>query len=130
MVNHESAMDVNEEEFDEIINNSHKLVVVDFYAEWCMPCVMLAPVVEELAESKSMKEVKFTKINIEDNEELSRKYHISSIPCLVVFKNGKEVGRITGSQTAEVIEEKIKKFLWYFYLPYIYNSKNEISYSD
>lgn len=111
MVNHESAMDVTREEFDKVINNSHKLVVVDFYAEWCMPCVMLSPVIEELAESKSMKEVKFTKINIDDNEELSKKYHVSNIPCLVVFKNGKEVGRIVGSQTAEVIEEKIKKLL-------------------
>ncbi len=111
MVNHESAIEVSKDEFDEIINNSHKLVVVDFYAEWCFPCIMLSPVIEELAESKSMKEVKFTKINIDDNEELSRKYNILSIPCLIVFKKGKEVGRITGAQTTEVIEEKIKKLL-------------------
>ncbi|MDD5192180.1 MAG: thioredoxin [Candidatus Nanoarchaeia archaeon] len=111
MVNHESAMEVTKDEFEEIINNSHKLVVVDFYAEWCMPCVMLSPVIEELAESKSMKEVKFTKINVDDNEEISRKYGISGIPCLVIFKKGKEVSRIVGNQTAEVIEEKIKKFL-------------------
>jgi len=111
MVNYESAMEVNEEEFDEIINNSHKLVVVDFYAEWCMPCVMLSPVIEELAKTKSMKEIKFTKINVDDNQELSRKYGISSIPCLIIFKNGKEVNRIIGSQTADVIEDKIKKFL-------------------
>ena len=111
MVNYESAMEATKDEFDEIINNSHKLVVVDFYAEWCMPCVMLAPIFEELAESKSMKEVKFTKINIDDNEKLSRRYNVSNIPCLIIFKKGKEVGRIVGSQTADVIEEKIKKFL-------------------
>ena len=111
MARNESAMEVTKHEFNEIINNSHKLVVVDFYAEWCMPCVMLSPVIEELAESKSMKGVKFTKLNVDDNEELSRKYNVSNIPCLIIFKNGKEVGRITGSQTADVIEEKIKKFL-------------------
>lgn len=111
MVNYESAMEISEDEFSEIINNSHKLVVVDFFAEWCMPCVMLSPVIDELAESKTMKEIKFIKINIEDNENLSKKYNISNIPCLVIFKKGKEAGRIVGSQTAEVIEEKIKKFL-------------------
>ncbi|MDP3026735.1 MAG: thioredoxin [Nanoarchaeota archaeon] len=111
MARNESAMESTEKEFNEIINNSHKLVVVDFYAEWCMPCVMLSPVIDELAESKTMKEVKFTKVNVDDNEELSRKYGVSSIPCLIVFKKGKEVGRITGAQTAEVIEEKIRKFL-------------------
>ena len=111
MVNYESAVEVNEEEFEKIINNSHKLVVVDFYAEWCMPCVMMAPVIEELAESKDMKEIKFTKLNVEDNEELSRKYNISSIPCLIIFKKGKEVGRIIGAQTAEVIKEKVRKYL-------------------
>ena len=111
MARNESAMEATEEEFDRIINNSHKLVVVDFYAEWCMPCVMLAPVIEELAEFKSMKEVKFTKVNIDDNSELARKYNVSSIPCLIIFKKGKEAGRIMGAQTAEVIEEKIKKFL-------------------
>ena len=111
MVNYESAMEISEDEFNEIINNSHKLVVVDFFAEWCMPCVMLSPVIDELAESKTMKEIKFIKINIEDNESLSKKYNISNIPCLVIFKKGNEVGRIVGSQTSEVIEEKIKKFL-------------------
>ena len=110
MVAHnDSAMEITEQEFSEIINNSHKVVVVDFFAEWCMPCLMLSPVVEDLAES--MKEVKFTKINIDDNEMLARKYRISSIPCLIVFKGGEEVDRIVGNQTQEVIEEKVKGYL-------------------
>jgi len=105
----DSAMEITNEEFDEIINNSHKIVVVDFFAEWCMPCVMLSPIIEDIA--KNMKEVKFAKINIDDNKELAMKHHISSIPCLVVFKEDKEVGRIIGAQTQEVIEEKIKSCL-------------------
>jgi len=105
----DSEMEITEQEFNEIINNSHNLVVVDYYAEWCMPCLMLAPIIEEIADS--MKEVKFTKINIDDNPELAKKYNISSIPCLIIFKEGKEVDRIVGAQTYEKIEEKIEKWL-------------------
>ena len=97
MVTHnDSEVELTEEEFNEIISNGHKLVVVDFFAEWCMPCVMMSPIIEELAESITMKEVKFVKINTDDNPHLSQKYKISSIPCLVIFKKGKEVGRIVG----------------------------------
>ena len=81
----DSAMEITDQEFSEVINNSHKLVVVDFFADWCMPCLMLAPIIEDLA--KQMKEVKFVKINVDDNKELSGKYEIRSIPCLIVFKS-------------------------------------------
>jgi thioredoxin 1 len=109
MTKNDSEMEVTPEEFNEIINNSHKLVVVDFFAEWCMPCLMIAPIIEDLAEQ--MKDIKFTKINIDDNRELAEKYKISSIPCLVIFKNGQEVGRLIGAHTQDVIECKIKEFL-------------------
>ena len=105
----DSAAEVSEEEFDEIINNSHKIVVVDFYAEWCMPCLMMAPIIDELSET--MKEVKFVKINTEDNEALSMKNKISSIPCFIVFKEGKEVGRIIGAHSADGMESKIRDYL-------------------
>jgi thioredoxin 1 len=101
--------EITDEEFNEIINNSHKVVVVDFFAEWCMPCLMLAPIIEDLAEQ--MKDVKFVKINVDDNEALSGKYKISSIPCLIIFKEGKEVDRIIGAHSSEIIENKIKNWL-------------------
>ena len=101
----DSAMEISEQEFSEIINNSHKLVVVDFFAEWCMPCLMLSPIIEDLAEK--MKEVKFVKINTDDNQKISKKYGISSIPCLIVFKDGKEVERLIGAQDGDALEEKI-----------------------
>jgi thioredoxin 1 len=97
------------EEFNEIINNGHKLVVVDFFAEWCMPCLMISPIIEDLA--KNINEVKFAKINIDENSELAGKYKVSSIPCLIIFKKGEEVGRIIGAQTYEAIEKKLKEFL-------------------
>lgn len=103
--NNLADMEVSEEDFNKIINNSHKLVVVNFFAEWCMPCLMQFPIIEDLA--LQMKEVKFVKINKEDNEELSKKYCITNLPCLVIFKDGKEVDRIIGSHSAEVIEKKI-----------------------
>lgn len=105
----DSAMEVTNEDFNELINNSHKLVVVDFFAEWCMPCLIVSPIIEELAEE--MKNVKFVKINSDDNQDLLRKYNISTIPCLVVFKDGKEIGRIIGAQPKENIEEKINNWL-------------------
>jgi thioredoxin 1 len=105
----ESQMDITDEEFNEIINNSHKIVVVDFYAEWCMPCLMISPIIDELAEQ--MKEVKFVKMNLDENQELAEKLRVSSIPCLIIFKNGKEVDRIIGAQSEEFIEEKIKRHL-------------------
>ena len=105
----ESEMEITGREFNEVIGNSHKLVVVDFYAEWCMPCLMIAPIIEDLAET--MKEVKFVKINVDDNSELARKYNISSIPCLIIFKDGVEVDRIIGGQNQEAIEERVKGFL-------------------
>ena len=107
----DSAMEITNDEFEDIINSNgkYKLVVVDFYAEWCMPCLMLSPVVEELA--GQMEEVKFVKINVDDNQELASRYGVSSIPCLVIFKEGKEVGRMVGNKTGEEIEETVKGFL-------------------
>jgi thioredoxin 1 len=107
----DSEAELTEEEFNEIIKNGHKIVVVDFFAEWCMPCVMLTPVIEELAESEDLKDVKFTKLNVDENQKLAQKYKVSSIPCLIIFKEGKEVDRMIGAQSGEVIEEKIKGYL-------------------
>lgn len=104
---YESDTEVTYDEFREIINNSDKLVVVDFFAEWCMPCLMMSPIIEDLAQQ--LNQVKFVKINVDDNEQLAIKHRVSSYPCLVVFKNGKEVDRIIGSHSYDIIENKIKK---------------------
>lgn len=96
----------NLSEFNKIIN-SKNLVVADFFAEWCMPCLMLAPVIESLA--KKFKEVRFIKINIDSNQKLARNYQVSSIPCLITFKKGKEIDRLIGFHSAEDIEKKLKE---------------------
>lgn len=93
--------------FDECVK--HDFCVVDFFAEWCMPCMMMSPVIEDLAER--FKKVNFAKINIDDTPEVAEKLGVMSIPCLIFFKKGKEVERLIGMQPEEVLEEKIKSFL-------------------
>lgn len=99
--------EISQNKFPEFTKSG--LVVVDFFAEWCMPCVMMSPIIEDLAEK--MPKVKFAKINVDDAQELSQKFKVMSIPCIIIFKQGKEVERVIGSQPAEVIEEKIKKHI-------------------
>jgi len=95
-------------EFEEFTKEG--LAVVDFFAEWCMPCLVMAPVIEELAEKLKGK-VKFGKVNVEDNQALAQKFNVSSIPNIFILKNGKVVGQSIGSVSSEDLEEKLKKFM-------------------
>lgn len=81
---------VNKEEFENMLKESTLPVVCDFWATWCGPCRMLAPVLDELSEEYSDKAV-FVKVDVDDNEELAAKYEIRSIPDVIVFKNGEVV---------------------------------------
>ena len=106
MVNgNDSEVEVTSEEFNEIVKKN-SLVVANFYAEWHMSCLMISPVLEDLAEQ--MKHVMFIKINVDENEDLAEKHSVSKMPCLVVFRNGAEIHRITGADSPEIIEMKIK----------------------
>ena len=108
VANNEKAKEISSKEFYKEINSSKNIIIVDFFAEWCMPCVMMAPVIEELA--GKLKNIKFLKVNVDENQDLSSEFDISSIPCLIVFKNGKEIDRIKGALPASVLEEKIKGY--------------------
>ena len=77
----------------EVLEES-KTVLIDFYADWCGPCIMLAPVLEEIAKENT--NTKFVKINVDDAQDLAMEYNVMSIPTLVVIKNGKEVNRVVG----------------------------------
>ena len=83
------------------------VTIVDFYADWCGPCRMLATVLEELEEE--LEEIKIAKVNVDDNRELSIKYNISAIPAVMFFKDGKlvksEVGFLTRDDIASILEE-------------------------
>lgn len=81
--------------------------LIDFYADWCGPCQMLRPILEEF--EKNHPELKITKINIDDEEELAEKYEVSTIPCLVLLKDGKEITRETGVMPLKKLEKMLEK---------------------
>ena len=80
--------------------NSEKPVLVDFFADWCGPCKMMAPIVEELATELDGK-VKVGKINVDENSDIAVEYNVMSIPTLIIFKNGKEEKRLVGLRDKE-----------------------------
>jgi len=106
----DTVQEITENDFSKIINSKKEnLVIVDFFAEWCMPCVMMGPVFHRLA--GKFEKVKFAKINVDDAPALSQKYRISSIPCIVFFKDGAEVDRVVGGVGEDILIEKIQDYL-------------------
>ena len=104
----ENVPELTNGQFNEFVKS--KFVLIDFFAEWCMPCLMMAPVIEELSEKFEGK-IKFGKVNIEDNSELARKFNVSSIPNFVLFKDGKVIENFVGGMDAEEMEEKLRKLI-------------------
>lgn len=102
----EHVTDLNGKDFEEFINKNKK-VVIDFHADWCAPCLMMAPVIEEI--SKKLKDIKFARIDVDSERELAQKFSIMSIPCFIVFKDGKELDRIIGGMHKTVFEERLRK---------------------
>jgi thioredoxin 1 len=90
-----ATIDVNESNFDQEVTKSKTTVIVDFWAEWCGPCKMIAPLLDEIAREKATS-VKVAKVNVDENQSLSSKYNIRAIPSLLFFKNGQLRDQITG----------------------------------
>lgn len=93
------------ENFEKEVLKEGKTVLVDFNADWCGPCRMLAPTIEGLSEERE--DVKFVSVNVDDEEDLAREYNVFTIPCLVVFKEGKEINRKVGLMPKNELEELI-----------------------
>ncbi|MBP3623693.1 MAG: thioredoxin [Oscillospiraceae bacterium] len=91
-----SAIQVNKDNFQEVVLNSDKPVLVDFWASWCGPCRMVAPVLEEIANERS--DVKVCKINVDEEPELAGRYNVMSIPTLLVVKEGQVVNQAVGAR--------------------------------
>ena len=95
MDNNSGTITLDESNFDREVNQSDKPVIVDFWAEWCGPCKMIAPLLDEIAKEKS-ESVKIAKVNVDENQSLSFKYNIRAIPSLLFFKNGGVRDQVTG----------------------------------
>ena len=89
------ALEVTDANFEELVN-SGKPMVIDFWAEWCGPCRMVVPLVEEIAKERS--DIKAVKINVDEEQELAMQFGVMRIPTLVVMKNGKIVNQVTGAR--------------------------------
>ena len=103
------ALEITDANFDAEVINSDKPVLIDFWAVWCGPCKLIAPVVEEVAKEYEGK-VKVGKMDIDNNPNVAMKYGIRSIPTLLIFKDGKVVDQIVGAVPKNVITSKMDTF--------------------
>ncbi|MBS3174948.1 thioredoxin [Candidatus Woesearchaeota archaeon] len=101
--------EITDSTFEKEVLNSDKPVVLDAWAPWCAPCLGMAPIFEEL--SKEMKNVKFVKMNVDENQETPSKYFVQSIPTFLIFKNGKLIANIVGGRPKSVFKSEIEKAL-------------------
>lgn len=108
MANNNNVPELSKKEFEDFIKKD--LVLVDFSADWCMPCLMMNPIMNDLSE-KFKGKIEFGKVNIEDNLELAHEFNIVSIPNFILFKEGKQIEQFIGSMTFEDFEKKLQPLI-------------------
>jgi thioredoxin 1 len=106
----EGVIEITDANFDAEVVKSEVPVLLDFWAPWCGPCRVVAPVVEELAKTYKGK-IKVGKMNVDDHDQVPQKFQISSIPTLLVFKAGKLVGQVVGAVPKSKIEAELQRHL-------------------
>lgn len=103
-----AILDVTDESFKDEIESA-ETVLVDFWANWCPPCKMIAPILEEL--EKEMPDLKIVKLNVDDNPKTTSSFKVMSIPTLVVFKNGLPVDKLIGYLSKDALKTLISRYL-------------------
>jgi thioredoxin 1 len=106
----EKIVTLSDATFDEHVKASDVPVLVDFWAEWCGPCKMISPVLEEIAEEQAGK-IQIGKLNIDDNLDVTRRFDVMSIPTLILFKDGEPVSRLIGAKPKGRLLEEIAPYL-------------------
>jgi thioredoxin 1 len=106
MSKNDIVQELGEVGFEEFVSKG--TVLVDFFADWCMPCLMMAPVMDELSQ-KFKGKIKFAKVNVDSNNSLAQKYKVQSIPNFVLFKDGKPINQFVGAISEEDFEDKLKR---------------------
>ncbi len=102
--------EVSDQDFQTTVLDSDTPVLVDFWAEWCVPCHMVSPVVEEIGKEKG-EALSVVKLNIDDNPDATRQYGVMSIPSLILFKGGQEVARVIGARPKDAILKDVDPHL-------------------
>ncbi len=102
----DNVTQVGDQDFQDKVLSSDRPVLVDFWAEWCVPCHMVSPIVEEIGRDYAGK-MRTAKLNVDDNPETTRKYGVMSIPTLIVFKDGQEKARVVGARGKDSILREI-----------------------
>ncbi|HBF0499327.1 TPA: thioredoxin [Clostridioides difficile] len=101
---------INNNEFINEVENKDGLVVVDFFATWCGPCKMLSPIYEALG-NEMVEKANFLKVDIDQNIELAQKFEVSTVPTMLIFKDGKPVDRLIGFMPKENLKNKIESYM-------------------
>lgn len=104
------ALEITDSNFDEVVLKSDKPVLVDFWAEWCGPCRMIGPIIEELGEEYKGK-AKVGKVNVDENPNITSQFGIRNIPTVLFFKKGELVDKHVGAASKKIFEEKLQKLL-------------------
>ena len=105
-----SVKQVSDGDFEAEVLNSKTPVLIDFFAEWCGPCKMMAPVLDEVARDYAG-QLKVVKVDVDESQDVAAKYRIQSIPTLMVFKGGQEVDRVVGAVPKPMLLQRVKKHL-------------------
>jgi len=104
-----ALLHITDQNYAELVENSQEPILLDFWAQWCAPCKMLLPVLEELAQDKSF--IRIGKVNVDESPELTQAFKVQTIPMLVVMKNGEVLESTVGNKSGNAIREMVKKAL-------------------
>lgn len=123
-----SILKITSENYEEEVLKSDKTVLIDFYADWCGPCRMMSPIMDEIAEEMSDK-IKVGKINVDENQDLAMEYGVMSIPTILIIKNGKVENTFVGVRDkSEILGAIGERFLMLLFNSHANNGVNERSY--